>query len=319
MALLTSLPLETARVLARAYGVELTSLEPLALGSVNSNFRAHTSDGRTLFARLYEEQDGAGAAAELALLAALSRAGVAVAEALPLAGPAPAHAGKPFVLFPWVAGESLCLARVDESACRKLGAALARVHLTSSELPRLGIGRFGPTDMLDRLDRVERATSRPELLADVARARALYARLLPARDHALPSGIVHGDLFRDNVLWEAGELRALLDFESAFHGPFIYDLLVTVCAWCFRAGFELGLVRAMVAGYESVRPLSAAERAAVAVEGPLACLRFVSSRLTDFELRAQPGTAPARDYRRFFQRLEAIESGVLAELLGMRP
>lgn len=319
MALLTSLSLETARVLARAYHVELTLLEPLALGSVNSNFRVQTRDGRTLFARLYEEQDGAGAAAEMALLAALSRAGVPVAEALPHAGAAPTHAGKPFVLFPWIAGESLCLGRVNESACQKLGAALARVHLTSMESPRLGPGRFGPSDMLERLERVERATTRPELLADVSRARALYARLLPARDHELPSGIVHGDLFRDNVLWEGAELRALLDFESAFHGPFVYDLLVTLCAWCFRAEFELGLARAMIAGYEAVRPLGSKERAAVPVEGALACLRFVSSRLTDFELRAPVGTSPVRDYRRFFQRLEAIESGVFAELLGTKP
>jgi len=316
MALLTSLSLETAQGLAQAYGCELTSLEPLTLGSVNSNFRAHAADGRTLFARLYEEQGEAGAAAELDLLAALARAGVPVAEALPHTGPAPTHAGKPFVLFPWIAGESLCLERVDENSCRKLGAALSRVHLTSSAVPQLGPGRFGPSDMRERLDRVERTTNRPELLADVARARALYARLLPVRDAALPSGIVHGDLFRDNVLWEGGELRALLDFESAFHGPFVYDLLVTLCAWCFRSEFELPLARAMVAGYESVRPLCAAERAAVPVEGALACLRFVSSRLTDFELRAPAGTAPARDYRRFFRRLEAIEAGVFAELLG---
>jgi homoserine kinase type II len=316
VALLTSLPLETARVLARAYEVELTSLEPLTLGSVNSNFRVQSSDGRTLFARLYEEQGRAGAAAELELLAELARVGVPVATALPHLGPPPTHAGKPFVVFPWVTGESLCPERVDESACRKLGAALARVHLTSDAVPRLGPGRFGPSDMLVRLERVERATTRPELLADVVRARALYARLVPARNGGLPSGIVHGDLFRDNVLWEAGELRALLDFESAFHGPFIYDLLVTLCAWCFRSQFELGLVRALVTGYEDVRPLTPEERAAVPVEGALACLRFVSSRLTDFELRAPAGTPPVRDYRRFFQRLEAIETGVLSELLG---
>jgi hypothetical protein len=54
VALLTELSLARARELGRAYGVELTALEPLALGSVNSNFRATASDGRRLFARLYE-------------------------------------------------------------------------------------------------------------------------------------------------------------------------------------------------------------------------------------------------------------------------
>jgi homoserine kinase type II len=170
--------------------------------------------------------------------------------------------------------------------------------------------------MLERLERVERETTRPELLLDVRRARELYAKFVSARDPSLPSGIVHGDLFRDNVLWQAGEIQALLDFESAFHGPFVYDLLVTICAWCYRDGFELSHARAMVEGYTSVRPLVLAERAAVPVEGALGCLRFVTSRITDFELRAEPGSPPVRDFRRFLARLAAITSGVLTPIFA---
>jgi homoserine kinase type II len=311
VALLTALPTEKARELGRAYGVEIARVEPLALGSVNSNFRVFAEDGRELFARLYEEQGVAGAEAELGLLSALARGGSRVPEALPLAGPLPLHAGKPFVVFPWLQGEILCLLRVDVAACRAVGAALARVHLATDRVARLGPGRFGPGDMLARLDRVERETERTDLLADVARVCELYARLLPLRDGSLPSGIVHGDLFRDNVLWQPGELPALLDFESAFHGPFVYDLMVTIAAWCYRDAFDLRLARALVEGYAGVRPLSAGERRAVHVEGALACLRFVTSRITDFELRAAPGARPGRDYRRFLARLTAIEAGAL--------
>lgn len=312
MAVLTELPLAAARSLGRAYGVDIVALEPLALGSVNSNFRATTSDGRRLFARLYEEQGVEGARAEAALLAALAKAGSKVPEALPLAAEMPLHAGKPFVVFPWVTGQSLCLAQVDVPACERVGAALARVHLASSGAPRLAAGRFGPGDMLARLVRVERENERPDLLPDVQRVRALYARYLPARNPALPAGIVHGDLFRDNVLWEDGEIRALLDFESAFHGAFVYDLLVTIAAWCYRDAFELALVRALLHGYAAVRPLTAAERDAVVVEGALGCLRFATSRITDFELRTPPGGRPGRDFRRFLARLDAIANGALA-------
>jgi homoserine kinase type II len=312
MALLTPLALEDARRLGRAYGIEVATLEPLALGSVNSNFRVTTSDGRVLFARLYEEQAEAGAQRELALLEALARAGIAVPAALPLgASPLPKHGEKPFGVFPWIEGESLCLGRVEPAACRSLGVALARVHAASANVAELGPGRFGPRDMLERLSRVERAAVGGELLGDVERARALYARLVPARDPGLPSGIVHGDLFRDNVLWQGGRIVALLDFESAFHGPFVYDLLVTISAWCYRTAFELEHARALVAGYESVRPLTSAERSQVRTEGALGCLRFVTSRITDFELRRAPGTPPLRDYRRFLARLEAIEAGAL--------
>jgi homoserine kinase type II len=312
VALLTALPLAAARELARAYGVELVELTPLSLGSVNSNFRAVAADGRVLFARLYEEQGPAGARAELELLHALARAGSKVAEPLARTGELPLHAGKPFALFPWLEGEILCFRRVSAEACRRVGAALARVHLASDRLPELGPGRFGPADMLARLEGVERETTRAELVADVRRARELYERFVPARDPSLPSGVVHGDLFRDNVLWKDGEILALLDFESAFHGPFVYDLCVTLAAWCYGDAFEVAHARAMVEGYTALRPLTAAERAAVPVEGALGCLRFVASRITDFELRAAPGSPPVRDFRRFLARLEAITQGALA-------
>jgi homoserine kinase type II len=311
MALLTPLSLDEARELARAYGVDLLTLEPLELGSVNSNFRTRSRDGRLLFARLYEEQGAAGAAAEVALLAGLSRAGVPVPEALPLDGPLPAHRGKPFVVFPWIEGEIRCLRGVRPDDARAVGRALADVHLASDAVGRLGPGRFRPEDMLARLERVEQENARPSLAPELARIRSLYARLVPARDASLPRGIVHGDLFRDNVLFGDGRIAALLDFESAFHGPLVYDLLVTIAAWCYRDSFELELARAMVEGYESSRPLVPAERQAIRVEGPLACLRFAVSRITDFELRTPEHGVPGRDFRRFLARLEAIETGLL--------
>jgi homoserine kinase type II len=312
VALLTALPLAAARELGRRYGVELIELEPLVAGSVNSNFRARTSDGRLLFARLYEEQGLDGARTELSLLADLAAAGVPVVKPLSPAGALPLRDGKPFALFPWVAGESLCFRRTDADACRKVGRALAGVHLAGAHRAPLGLGRFGPADMRARLDAVERTTSRADILADVARVRGLYERFVPLRDPALPAGIVHGDLFRDNVLWHGGEIAALLDFESAFHGPLVYDLLVTLAAWCYGDAFELSLVRAMVEGYASVRPLSAAEVSAVPNEGALACLRFATSRITDFELRTPPGARPVRDFRRFLARLDTIAGGGLA-------
>ena len=318
MALLTALSLATARELGQSFGVTLVELEPLVAGSVNSNFRARTSDGRVLFARLYEEQGIDGAGAELSLLTDLAAAGVPVVKPLlPATGLGlPLLGEKPFALFPWVAGESLCFRLASAEACRKVGRALAAVHLVSSKRAPLGPGRFGPTDMLARLDAVERTAPRADILADVARVRELYERFLPLRNPALPAGIVHGDLFRDNVLWCDGEIAALLDFESAFHGPLVYDLLVTLAAWCYGDAFDLTRVRAMVEGYASLRPLSAAEVSAVPGEGALACLRFATSRITDFELRTPPGTRPARDFRRFLARLEIIAAGALAPAFG---
>jgi homoserine kinase type II len=162
--------------------------------------------------------------------------------------------------------------------------------------------------MLARLERVE-AQGHARLRPQIARIRECYARYIPRRDPGLPLGVCHGDLFRDNVLWQGPRLSALLDFESAAWGNFPYDLMVTALAWCFKDELEIENVKALFVGYSSVRQLTQGERAALEVEGALGCLRFATSRITDFELRASEGAPPARDFRRFFSRLEAIERG----------
>ncbi len=316
MALLTPLPLASAQALGRDYGLVVTAVEPLTAGSVNSNFRFRTEQG-VYFARLYEEQDAEGAARELALLEALHGAGVPVARPQALLGGTrlSEHAGKPFAIFPWLDGESLCQRRVTAAHCREVGKALARVHVSGFDSRRLGLGRFNPSDMLGRLARVESEALRPELTPDVLAVRELLQKYVARRDPELPAGVVHGDLFRDNVLWSNGELVALLDFESAFHGPLAYDLAVTIEAWCYGDGFDQDLVRAMAEGYASERRFEPRELALFGVEAALGCLRFATTRITDFSLRTPPGATPARDFRRFLQRLSAIEAGALAPAL----
>jgi homoserine kinase type II len=128
--------------------------------------------------------------------------------------------------------------------------------------------------------------------------------------------VIHGDLFRDNVLWQGGEIAALIDFESAAHGPFCFDVTVTVCAWCYGSGFSSRLVRALLGGYMAVRPLGAEEREGLVVEGAIACLRFATTRITDFSMRAEAGQPPVRDYRRFLSRLDELEAGALDKALA---
>jgi homoserine kinase type II len=120
---------------------------------------------------------------------------------------------------------------------------------------------------------------------------------------------VHGDLFRDNVLWgDEGELAALLDFESASDGVLAYDLAVTLLAWCFGDTLSSPLARAMVAGYEAERPLAVAERAGMLAEACVAALRFTITRVTDYAMRVVTGPRVLKDYRRFLARLDALEA-----------
>lgn len=316
MALLTPLSLESARELLADYGLGLAEVEPLAAGSVNSNFRLRTETGELYFARIYEEQDQAGAIAELELVSELERAGVPVVKAVPRRDGKLVHEihEKPFALYPWVDGEILCQARVDAKAARAVGAALGRVHLRGDRFSSLGSGRFGPAELALRLDRVD-AEGGQDLRDAVRFVRQKYAHYLPLRRADLPRGLIHSDLFKDNVLWRAGEILALIDFESASEGPYLYDLMVTVLAWCYSDHLDQELATALFQGYADVRPLTEAELESVGVEAAFACLRFATTRMTDYSLRAAPGCAPVRDYRRFLSRLAEVEAGALAEPL----
>lgn len=308
MALLTALPFEAAAELVAGYGLELERVDALPDGSVNSNFCLRTRDGRRWFGRLFEEQGPEGAAGEARLAHELHSAGVPVV--VPAQGPPSAHAGKPFALYPWVEGEIACQARVTPGRCRALGSALAALHLARpSHVPE---GRFRASDLRARLDRVE--ASAPDDLRRAARElRTPFERWFGARDPGLPAGLVHGDLFRDNVLWRHGhdEIAALLDFESACKGSYAYDLAVTALAWCYGSELEAPLVHALYEGYTAVRPLTLAERAGFRAEAAAAALRFAITRITDYAWRAPPGVPPKRAYQRFVARLAAVESGAL--------
>ena len=311
----TKLSLDEARALGTDFGLDVVALEPLAQGSVNSNFRLTDRSGQKYFARIYEEQGEAGALSELTLLGELARAGVpTTAPMWPKSDRVARIHGKPFAVYPWIDGEILCQARVTPSRCRALGEGLATLHLATSSTTPLAGGRFRVEDLRERLARVQRESpSHRDAALHIENRLQHYAR---RRNGTLPSGVIHGDLFRDNVLWQNERISAFIDFESASHGPFAFDVMVTVLAWCYGDALDPELVSALISGYASKRPLHPAEVDALVTEGALACLRFATTRITDFSMRASPGEPPRRDYRRFLARLEALEHGALAPILS---
>jgi homoserine kinase type II len=200
-----------------------------------------------------------------------------------------------------------CQAAVASRDAEQVGAALAKVHDAGQGAER-SAGRFREADLAIRLDRIASATD-PTLAARAAPLRARLERWRLARDPALPRGLVHGDLFRDNVLWdEEGSIVALLDFESASDGVFAYDVAVTILAWCVGDRLEPELARAMVAGYQRARPLTDAERAGLHAEACMAALRFSITRITDYAMRNGAEARVIKDYRRFLMRLDALEA-----------
>ncbi|MBV7264905.1 homoserine kinase [Erythrobacter ani] len=164
-----------------------------------------------------------------------------------------------------------------------VGEVLARMHLASRDFGRSRANTMSFADNLallercgeDRLGHID-----PDLPAMLAPARAAAALDLDQ----LPQTNIHADLFPDNVLMLGESVTGLIDFYFACTGSMALDLATTHAAWCFddqnRYRRDLGM--ALIAGYESVRPLENAEKAMLPQIAKGAALRFVASRAEDW-------------------------------------
>lgn len=319
MALLTPLDAGSARSLGEAYGLRVVSATGLRAGSVNSNFALELEGGGRAFLRIYEEQPAESAAKEARLVAQLAGAGIPTPRPMPVVSPVDdssegtafltTHAGKPVAVFPWVDGRASCQRAVSAARLRTLGAALAALHHVGDRALCSPTERFSPRALLGRIAaarRHERATDDVLAACDDLEARlAAELQRSPTLD-----AVIHGDLFRDNVLWDAAvddSLAALLDFESASLGSALFDLGVTLLAWCYGDELDLDLARALVDGYTSRRPIDRHAAEALYVETRFAAIRFATTRITDFELRPA-GQGVYKDFRRFLGRLAAVEA-----------
>ncbi|MEZ4296696.1 MAG: homoserine kinase [Polyangiaceae bacterium] len=313
MGLFTPLDLPGAARIGARYGLSITGLCGLPEGGMNTNVVCSLSGGGRVFLRVYEHLDMDAAAMEHRLIEHLARGGVPVARPLLRAsGDEPrsltTHAGKPAAVFPWVDGETLCRRRATEADVEKAGEALAKVHLAGADFREIGAGRFRPEDLLSRLAGLrgdeslgEGAGAAVERLWTALGAHVERAAGLPRAESVL----VHGDLFRANVLFRGGEIAAIVDFECACRGAATFDIAVTLLAWCYGDALQQGPARALFRGYQRVRPLSGADLERLHEDAVHAALRFSVTRLTDYHV-AHGEAGAYRDYRRFLHRLSAI-------------
>ncbi len=314
----TELGLADAQRIVLAHGLGAArDVVPISAGTVNSNYFVDTASGR-YFVRLYEQQEVEGVAYEWALVDFLAEAGVPLPARLKGPGPGELRVGgKPVVVYAQVVGEDLCQKRVDAVRVRAVGGALARAARVGRAFPIVRAGRFGLPDVARLLAQAE-LSDRAELAAPIHTLRSLHAELVDKLPTELPTGVIHGDLFRDNVLWQGDRLMALLDWESASDGVLVYDLAVTILAWCCGDTLDWDLARALVDGYRQERELEVAEWEALWWQLRAACLRFATTRMIDVYLR---GTYRAgyKDFGRFLMRLDVIERSdaqQLAQRLG---
>ncbi|EGD57305.1 homoserine kinase [Novosphingobium nitrogenifigens DSM 19370] len=168
---------------------------------------------------------------------------------------------------------------------RAAGRELARLHRAAADFPATRANAMGIAEW----QRLAQACG-PDGLATIAPWLAdLVASELPrfaaAWPKGLPETVIHADLFPDNVLVLGDTVTGLIDFYFACNDMAAYDVAVTHLAWCWDpadGNFRADLSRALLEGYEGVRPLSDEERAALPLLAQGAAMRFVMSRAYDW-------------------------------------
>ena len=315
MALFRTVSDADVREMLAAFGVGgYRAHHPIAVGTINTNLRVET-DAEQLFLRINEGKSEDDVWREAAIVAH------AAAQGVPTPVPRAASDGLAFArwrgeflsLFPWVAGRTLARAKLTPAHAAAVGDALAKLHLASAGFPDHSPGRYEPPEIEARLARIA-ALGRPDLAAAVQVLEPELAALREERIADIPVGIIHGDLFVDNVLYDAsGALAALIDFEQASWGRFAYDVAVTTLAFGYgRDDFRPEIVRALIDAYVAARPVTDAERAAFGAELRFVACRFAVTRITDVHLKREAGAAPGKNFQRYLDRLASVKQHLAA-------
>jgi homoserine kinase type II len=227
------------------------------------------------------------------------------------------HEGKALALIEFLPGVSVTAP--TSAQARAVGAALAQIALAAADFAghrTNALGIDGWNDLAQACGTDGLASIDPGLAGLVDRELALLDRQWP-RD--LPRTVIHGDLFPDNVLMLGDKVTGLIDFYFACNDITAYDLAVTHTAWCFSSDgrtFDAALSAALLAGYESVRPLLAEERAALPILARGAAMRFLMTRAYDWMNTPADAMVTRKDPLAFARRLDFYADPANAGLFG---
>ncbi len=324
MAVYTELTKPFLKELADDYGLgRVTSFSGIPEGSINSNYLLETAKGRFLL-RIDEVKGENELKRELDLLTFLRK------HSFPCPHPMQDRMGRFYrtlnhkcvSMFRFHEGRVLIPERLKPSQLETIGRTLGELHVLGKAYKKGIDNRFSFERIADLYLSVR--AKLPNYFRKILRTLDdevdYLTRYLEGK---LPKGVIHGDLFCDNILFRGEKLVAILDFEAACRGKFIFDIATAVNAMCFvDAEYSLDRFRYLLHGYESVRTLSLAEWDAFPNELRYSSLRFTVTRLHDFFLTPSDGIRRIdKDFREFFDRLRVLrrerEGGMEPLLMAM--
>ena len=305
MAVYTDVSFEDLESFLAGYdiGAPLT-FKGIAEGVENSNYFLSTTKGAFILT-LYEKRvSAADLPFFLGLLEHLAAHGIQCP--LPVRNLAGAQSvtlsGRTAALFTFLNGVSL--RRPEALHCAAAGTALAKMHEAGKGFAlsrKNALGHDGWSELVDaclpRADEVEAGLG--ELI------RTAHAEITANWPSGLPEGVIHADLFPDNVLFMGPQVSGLIDFYFACNDALAYDLAVMLNAWCFEpdVAFNVTKSKSLIAAYAKERTLSKAEREALPILARGAALRFLLTRLYDWLHHDPTALVRPKDPRDYSRRL----------------
>ncbi len=319
MAVYTEIPDEEFAAFTAGYDLgAVTSLKGIAEGVENSNFLLVAEKGQFILT-LYEKRvDAADLPFFLGLMEHLASRG--------LSCPLPVQdrhgkalnrlAGRPAAIVTFLPG--MWVRRPKAEHCAAVGEALARLHLAGKGFAltrRNALSVEGWRPLFNQCGgRAD--TVLPGLGAEIDHELAYLEQHWP---RALPQGIIHADLFPDNVFFLGGKLSGLIDFYFACNDMLAYDVAICINAWCFEPDGSLNVTkaRALLAAYRAVRAFSPEEIAALPLLARGSALRFLLTRLYDW-LEVPPGALVVpKDPIEYYRKLRFHRSVTDASAYGL--
>ncbi|MBV2142573.1 homoserine kinase [Falsochrobactrum sp. TDYN1] len=261
----------------------LTSYKGIAEGVENTNYLLHTSAGAFILT-LYEKRVNRGDLPFfLNLMQHLAQRGLDCPQPVVRRDGAVIGelAGRPAAIVTFL--EGVWMRRPTVAHCEAVGEGLAHMHLAGSDFTmrrRNGLTLPDWRPLWD-LSKERADTVEPGLVAEAEADLLFLEKNWPT---GLPEGVIHADLFPDNVFFLDDKLSGFIDFYFACTDILAYDVAVCLNAWCFEKDFSFNLTKgtAFLRGYNTVRPLSQAEIEALPILARGAALRFMLTRLYDW-------------------------------------
>ena len=304
MAVYTIVSDEDLAIFLAAYDIgALLSMKGIAEGVENSNFLLHTERAAFILT-LYEKRVAEGDLPFfINLMEHLSARGLACPEPVKTRdGEALGRlAGRPAAMVTFL--EGLSVRKPTQAHCAAAGAALADLHGYGADFAMARPNSLSLDSWASLFDRARPgAESVGQGLTALFDAELTFLHANWPRD--LPSGVIHADLFPDNVLF-LGDRAGLIDFYFACTDAYAYDLAICLNAWCFEPDGSYNITKAssMIGAYQAHRPLTPTEVAALPVLARGAALRFALTRLVDW-LNVPPGAlVQPKDPAEYVQKL----------------